>query len=204
MLRDKSLVFVHLCVLCPLWSHGALTLTPVSPGDWPTPHLTSDNSGALSQHLPIGCCSRLVSQSIVPAPSPSSPPCRSHCFLRRLSLFLYHRLIHPATRALSGPVSYPAVFTGDESCKKREGGREEGMKKEDSTYMIACIMCSWIHGRLLGVRYEPHAFACLCLLLFTCVRKCFIKREAGGGLRLASSQWSTGILSYVTFTLCPD
>lgn len=86
---------------------------------------TSTGSGAYSRHLPIGCCLRLVGQSIVPALPPS--PFRSHCFLRPLSFFLYHRLIHPATRALSGPVSLPAVFRGDESRENRE--REGGMKK---------------------------------------------------------------------------
>lgn len=161
-------------------------------------HLMSDDSGALSQHLLAGCCSRLVGQSVVP--HPTRPPFRSHCFLRPLSLFLYHRLIHPATRALSGPVSHPAVFTGDESCKKwqREGGREGGVEKggqhmHDSMCQVLASSRSSTWGALRA--------SCACVplpfRLFTCARKWFIKRGSrrGSGGRQVHSEAQESFLT---------
>lgn len=145
MIKDKSMLFLWVCIM------SSLILQCPAPDPRVTRGLThsnlkSHNSGALSQHLLIGCCLRLVGQSIVRAPSPSSLSFRSHCFLRPLSPFLYHRLSRPATRALSRPVSHPAVFTGDESHEKRE--RAGGMKPEGSTYISVCVTCSRIHGCL--------------------------------------------------------
>lgn len=138
---------------------------------------TRDNSGALLQALPDWLL--LVGQLIGPAPSPSSPPFRSNFFLRPLSLFFYDRLIHLATRALSGPVSHPAVFTGDE---KWETWEREGETKRRTAH-------TWLHvSRALKftVVYLGCVMSltglCAATFYFSCVRKCFIKREAGGGL----------------------
>lgn len=135
---------------------------------------------------------------------PPSISFRNHCFLRPLSLFLYHCLIHPTTRALSGPVSHPAVFRRDESCKEMERGMKK--RRQQWQHIRACVchvrsnsqLSIWCAVWVLGV-YE-----CESILLCMCLRKCFIEREARESLRLVRSQGSRGILSYVTFTLCPD
>lgn len=95
--------------------------------------LTPRGAGAPSLHLLIGCC---------PPPLPFSP--WSRCFLRILSLFLYQHLIQRATRALSGSVSHPAAFGGDESC---QNGEEGGV----TTQLCRLHRCS------LPVSFEPRS-----------------------------------------------
>lgn len=139
----------------------------MSPGDWPTPswHHEAQVPTCSASWVAVATDSWVSWLFLLPPPSP--PPFRSHCFLRPLSLFLYHRLIHPATRALSRPVSYPAAFRGDESRENRgrEGGRDE--KEEWTVYVIACVMCSWIRSSLPGVHYGPHTF--MSVFYFACL-----------------------------------
>ena len=150
-------VYLCVCVSCPLWTvprpwpqcHKGINLLPPdtmrlrcplkAPPDWLLPLARG----------PVDCS--------WPPPLTTHPPpsFKSHCFLRPLSLFLYHRLIHPATRALSGPVSRPAGFR-DESGNTREGGRDR--EEHQTITVIACAACSSILSPLPGEGNEPRAF----------------------------------------------
>lgn len=174
MWGDKSVLFVCACVCgrvsCPLWSYAALTLTSVSPEDWPT---LSSQHDAQVPSCNTSWLAVASSPLIVPAPSPLapslSPSFRSHCFLRPLSLFLYHHLIRPATRALSGPVSHPAVFRAG---RESEGGKPgaNGDNKPMTAFSPTHVCCSAF------VRVSARS-ALLCMH----VRKLLRRRQSGVG-----------------------